>query len=297
MTRARNHAAVQHAARLLKTRLVLPALAATVVTGSVVGVAVSAIDENPQVAAAGVTAEPVRVSVSNDALVERLEDRRQMVSRSARRVTIAEKPVPTGHRFTTAPLNLRVRPADKAKVVDVLPEATRIAITGETTKGFAEVVRARKAFWVSAEYLAKNKPEPEPEPEPAPAEEATESAPATTEVSGGTCTAAPPSGVTSSAMAVYQAVCSAFPSITTYGGWRGDGEHSGGQAIDIMVSGDLGWQVANYLRANSSRFGLYDVIYAQRIWTAQRSAEGWRYMSDRGSATANHYDHVHVKVF
>ena len=115
--------------------------------------------------------------------------------------------------------------------------------------------------------------------------------------STGTCTAAPPSGVTASAMSVYRAVCSAFPSITTYGGWRGDGEHSGGQAIDIMVSGDLGWQVANYLRANSSRFGLYDVIYSQRIWTAQRSSEGWRPMSDRGSSTANHYDHVHVKVF
>ncbi len=85
--------------------------------------------------------------------------------------------------------------------------------------------------------------------------------------------------------------------ITSYGGYRGDGEHSDGRAIDIMVSGELGWQVADYLRANSGAFGLYDVIYSQRIWTAQRSAEGWRYMSDRGSTTANHYDHVHVKVF
>jgi hypothetical protein len=29
----------------------------------------------------------------------------------------------------------------------------------------------------------------------------------------------------------------------------------------------------------------------------ERSSEGWRYMSDRGSTTANHYDHVHVSVF
>ena len=64
-----------------------------------------------------------------------------------------------------------------------------------------------------------------------------------------------------------------------------------------MVSVPLGWQVADYLRANAGELGLYDIIYSQKIWTAQRSAEGWRYMADRGSITANHYDHVHVKAF
>ena len=98
-------------------------------------------------------------------------------------------------------------------------------------------------------------------------------------------------------MTVFEAVCSRFPSITTYGGYRGDGEHSDGKAIDIMVSGETGWQVAEYLRANAGTFGLYDIIYSQKIWTSERSSEGWRYMEDRGSTTANHYDHVHVKVF
>jgi hypothetical protein len=98
-------------------------------------------------------------------------------------------------------------------------------------------------------------------------------------------------------MAVFEAVCSRFPSITTYGGYRADGEHSDGRAIDIMVSGETGWQVAEYLRANAGTFGLYDIIYSQKIWTSERSSEGWRYMEDRGSTTANHYDHVHVKVF
>jgi len=32
-------------------------------------------------------------------------------------------------------------------------------------------------------------------------------------------------------------------------------------------------------------------------WGAIRSGEGWRYMPSRGSATANHYDHVHVSVY
>jgi hypothetical protein len=39
------------------------------------------------------------------------------------------------------------------------------------------------------------------------------------------------------------------------------------------------------------------VIWSQHIWTVQRSSEGWRAMPDRGSTTANHYDHVHVSVY
>lgn len=288
MTRAR-----PETAHRLSQRLVVPAVAAALVTTTVVGAAVALSDRETTFAArADVTAQAITVHAASGDIAERLEDRRQNVSRAARRVTIEEKPVPTGHRFTTAPLNLRVAPKEKAKVVTVLPEASRIAITGDRQNGFAEVVRNRKAFWVTGEYLSKTKPKPEPEPV---VEESTSTSSAP--VSSGTCTAAPPSGVTASAMEVYRAVCAAFPSITTYGGWRGDGEHTDGRAIDIMVSGELGWQVANFLHARSGQFGLYDIIYAQKIWTAQRSAEGWRPMSDRGSATANHYDHVHVKVF
>jgi hypothetical protein len=39
------------------------------------------------------------------------------------------------------------------------------------------------------------------------------------------------------------------------------------------------------------------VIYAQKIWSVKRGGEGWRGMSDRGSVTANHYDHVHVSTY
>ena len=64
-----------------------------------------------------------------------------------------------------------------------------------------------------------------------------------------------------------------------------------------MVSGETGWDVANFLRANYSAFGIEYIIYAQNIWSVERSGEGWRGMSDRGSVTANHYDHVHVTVY
>ncbi len=49
--------------------------------------------------------------------------------------------------------------------------------------------------------------------------------------------------------------------------------------------------------AHYAALGVSYVIYSQRIWSVERAGEGWRGMSNRGSATANHYDHVHVSVF
>ena len=93
-------------------------------------------------------------------------------------------------------------------------------------------------------------------------------------------------------------MCNRWPQITGYDGYRPDGGyHGSGRAVDIMVSGQLGWEVANWVRANAGSLGVSEVIYAQQIWTVQRAGEGWRWQSDRGSATANHYDHVHISVY
>jgi hypothetical protein len=107
------------------------------------------------------------------------------------------------------------------------------------------------------------------------------------------------SGIVARAIVVHRAVCAHFPQVTTYGGWRADGEHADGHAVDIMVYGDhaTGQAIASWLRANASILHVDDVIWSQHIWTTQRSSEGWRLMPDRGSTTANHYDHVHVRVF
>jgi uncharacterized protein YgiM (DUF1202 family) len=287
---ARHKAVVEPAPRRRLARLAVPALAATLVTGTIVGVSVASIDANPSEVAASNISAARTAKVSQADLAEGFLDRQQSVNRSARRVTLEERPEPVGFRYATTALNLRTDPSEKAKVVDVLDVATKVAITGKTTKGFAEVARGGVAYWVTAEYLAKQKPKPE-KAEPATAA-STSAAPAP-----GNCTASPPSGVVSQAMVVFDAVCSNFPSITTYGGWRNDGEHSDGHAIDVMVSGDLGWQVAEYLRAHAAEFNLYDVIYSQKIFTQERASEGWRSMEDRGSTTANHYDHVHVAVY
>jgi hypothetical protein len=100
-------------------------------------------------------------------------------------------------------------------------------------------------------------------------------------------------------VAVHRAVCAAFPDIASYGGLRAgdDGDHGSGQALDIMISGDAGWEVAEYVRANAGELGVSYIIYSQRIWSADQAGAGWRWMEDRGSTTANHYDHVHVSVY
>ncbi len=108
------------------------------------------------------------------------------------------------------------------------------------------------------------------------------------------------SGLTANAVAVHRAVCAAFPEVDSYGGLRvgDDGEHGEGRALDIMVSdSSLGDEIAEWVRAHYAPLGVSEVLWSQQIWTVDRSSEGWRWMEDMGSATANHYDHVHVTVY
>lgn len=183
-------------------------------------------------------------------------------------------------RWTTTELNIWSRPDERAAQLGVLDERVRVRVTGRRLLGRVEIVVKGKARWVTLGYLADEKPPAEPSV-------------------GGACLngTSVPSGVSSNIVAIHQAVCANFPEIGTYGTLRGDGEHAQGIAMDIMVSGDTGWQVAEFLRANSSSLGVSYVIHARQIWSVQRGGEGWRAMADRGSVTANHYDHVHVTTF
>jgi resuscitation-promoting factor RpfB len=108
------------------------------------------------------------------------------------------------------------------------------------------------------------------------------------------------SGLTANAISVHRAVCAEFPQIDTYGGLRigDDGEHGEGRALDIMVSdSSLGDAIAAFVQSNYDALGVSEILWSQQIWTVERSSEGWRSMPDYGSATANHYDHVHVTVY
>lgn len=194
-------------------------------------------------------------------------------------------PVRTQKRWTTVDLNVWTGPGEQHELVTVLDAGDRVMVTGEQRGIWAQVVHEGQLRYVKAAYLVSERAEAQPA------------------VSAGASSApcihgsSVESGMGANAVAVYRAVCGAFPDISSYGGWRGDGEHAAGRALDIMVSGDRGWQVAEWVRARAGELSVSEVIYAQRIWTVERSGEGWRWMEDRGSSTANHYDHVHVTTY
>ncbi|WP_040793626.1 hypothetical protein [Nocardia paucivorans] len=72
---------------------------------------------------------------------------------------------------------------------------------------------------------------------------------------------------------------------------RGDGDHGAGLALDFMTPDPArGDAIADFVLAHQQRFGVTYVIWQQRY----NDGSGWSYMEDRGSPTANHYDHVHV---
>jgi hypothetical protein len=105
--------------------------------------------------------------------------------------------------------------------------------------------------------------------------------------------------LTANAHAVYRAVCAAFGhSVSSFGGYRAgsSGDHGTGRAVDIMVSGDPGLAIARYVQAHAEALHVTYVIYQQKIWLSGRPTSQWTPMEDRGSRTANHYDHVHVSV-
>lgn len=179
--------------------------------------------------------------------------------------------------WTTADLNLWTRPDNQAKKLGVLPAGEKVLVTERRMEGRAEIVVDGESRWVTQGYLSEEKPF----------------------ALGDDCTngTSVPSGVSENIKKVHAAVCAAFPEITTYGTFRSDGEHAQGIAVDIMVSGDRGWQVAEFVQKYYAELGVNYVIYSQRIWSVDRSGEGWRAMEDRGSVTANHYDHVHVTTY
>lgn len=180
-----------------------------------------------------------------------------------------------GLRYATAPLEIHADAKESSPVLAAAAEGGEVDITGETNGKWAEIIHNGVPRWVQASALAAEMPL-------------------------GTAPCATGSGVESGlrpdTVKVYRAVCDKFPDILRYGGTAGRGEHGTGQALDIMVSGARGTEVATFLMENRAKLGIEYLIYQQRIWRPATSG-GWRGMSDRGSATANHFDHVHVTTY
>ena len=184
--------------------------------------------------------------------------------------------------WTTTSLNLWSGSGKDAKQDGEIEAGKRVLVTGRKADGRVEIVMDGQSRWVTEGYLSEEKP--------------------VTAAAGLSMAPCPdPSvenGLTSNAVYVYRSVCHAFPQITSYGGWDAHGEHSSGKALDIMTSDvTLGNAIADFLKAHASELHLYDILWRQQIWTPVRAGEGWRTFPSRGSATANHYDHVHVSTY
>lgn len=139
-----------------------------------------------------------------------------------------------------------------------------------------------------------------PRPKPAPAVSRAAAAPraeqvASRSVSYARSGLAVENGLTRNAIAVLNAVREEFPELTQFGGVRpGDpDDHGTGHALDIMTSTSEGDAVARYLQSRAGELGIRYLIWKQRRWAPGGT---WVPMEDRGSITANHYDHVHVSV-
>ena len=199
-----------------------------------------------------------------------------------------------GSKYATASLNVRTAPDLDSDVVATVSAGTKLSVTASIHDGFRFISYSGRGRWISNKYLSSNKPK------------VSSTSGGSSGGGGGGISAAPcpgdsamESGLTQDAIRVHRALCARYPQISSFGGRRASGGfHGTGQAVDVMIaSSSVGWDIANWTRANASKLGVSEVIYSQKIWTVQRSSDGWRSMSDRGSATANHYDHVHVSVY
>jgi hypothetical protein len=80
------------------------------------------------------------------------------------------------------------------------------------------------------------------------------------------------------------------PAMHGVAGRAGTSDHPGGLAVDFMVNRATGDRLAACALENMDALGVKYVIWRQRI----NFGDGWKPMEDRGGATANHFDHVHI---
>jgi uncharacterized protein YgiM (DUF1202 family) len=189
----------------------------------------------------------------------------------------------TGTRYATAALNIRSTYTDRYRLITEVPRGTELKITGVVKNGRMQIIFDKAVRWVTAKHLSKYAPSAIP-----------------------SSWLAVESGLKPNAIKVHRAMRARFPQITVYGGVRPSviPDHEQGRALDAMIpnyrtaSGKaLGYEAAAWAKANARSLGINYVIWNQHIWNITRDSEGWRYMADRGSDSANHLNHIHITVF
>ena len=188
-----------------------------------------------------------------------------------------------GTRYATATLDVRSTYADRYSRITEVPRGTELKITGVIKNGRMQIIFDKAVRWVTAKYLSTSAPSSIP-----------------------SSWLVVEQGLKPNAINVHRAMRARFPQISVYGGVRPSviPDHEQGRALDCMIpdyksaSGKaLGDEAAAWARANARALGINYVIWNQHIWNITRDSEGWRYMADRGSDSANHLNHIHITVF
>lgn len=193
-------------------------------------------------------------------------------------------------RYATTALNIWTGSSGTSHVGEI-PRGGEVQVTGLVTNGRAQAVVNGALRWLTARFLSTTRPS-----------ESTASSGDGTTLNRGYSSGLDQTNA--NVQAIVRDIWSRYPAIRTMYGWRQDvtPDHPAGRAVDVMIPSylsnqALGWEIAHYYRANASRFNINYIIFAQRIWSVQRSSEGWRLMADRGSDNANHFNHVHINTY
>lgn len=196
----------------------------------------------------------------------------------------------TSKRYATTVLNIWAASTGTSYSGEI-PRGGELQVTGIVENGRAQIVLNGAIRWVTAKYVSSTPP------------------------AGGGASAGNSGDINkgyssglhltnANVQAIAWDVWARYPQIKTMYGWRRDvtPDHPAGRAVDVMIPSykanqALGWEIANYYRANAKQFNINYVIFGQKIWSVQRNSEGWRAMASRGNDTANHYDHVHINTY
>ncbi len=187
--------------------------------------------------------------------------------------------------FTEGSLNVRSEPAKDAELLGRISSSTQVEATSDVEGDYRRIVFKDGFGWVLSDELSDSAEAAVPE--------GTSMAPCSrgSQVEN---------KLRKTTIFIYRSVCPLFPELNSVGGWRAGGMqfHKNGRALDLMLTpgeeSALGWRITKYLMAHRVEFKIDHIIFEQKIWTP--SSGRWKKMADRGSVTANHFDHVHVAV-
>jgi hypothetical protein len=186
--------------------------------------------------------------------------------------------------YTTGTLNVRATAKNSGKLLGALDVGVRVSATSDVDGKYRKIEFDKSYGWVLESSLTDAVP---------------------VEAAGTTWAPCPRGSAVENKLRkdtvhIYRSVCALFPAVNSYGGWRAGGLpfHKNGRAVDIMLTpgaeSALGHRIANYLIKHAKDFNVDHIIFEQQIWTP--STPHWRHMADRGSITANHFNHVHVAI-